>query len=459
MTRTIVSVFANNDRVSFNLYLAPGDIPNARDLYDFGCAENDPPFMQMSQGLLAPDVVKCAGTHLFENLSKHPAVKDAVTMALASTPDKVAPLYVYLNAEKAEGLPWETLYTPVGNFLALDRRWPIARIADSSAMFPTMNRTFRPPLKVSLALSAAGVDSTPEWDAFFNAVKGTAIDLMLQVFVCQRELKTAIEKLNDPRVTVQFLTSRSDFLNAVKNFGPHILHFFCHGSTDGGPHLQLATLADWDGGDPRGSIIVVPNDLYPFSSSNIGGTTWLVALNCCEGGAAVANAATVQDAYSLARLLVTNGFPAAVGMREPIASDDAHVFCQTFYPSVLSILQEVEQQAKAETDFTEVEWARTLYQPRTQLCDQHRADQAPLTAAAASKEWTLPVIYVRPELFMLRVRSTKPELSSHDVEALRAQIKGLRTGREFLQTLPGVPQGAFAEIDKRIADLEAKLYA
>jgi hypothetical protein len=167
----------------------------------------------------------------------------------------------------------------------------------------------------------------------------------------------------------------------------------------------------------------------------------------------------VQDAYSLARLLVTNGFPAAVGMREPIASDDAHVFCQTFYPSVLSILQEVEQQAKAETDFTEVEWARTLYQPRTQLCDQHRADQTPLTAAAASKEWTLPVIYVRPELFMLRVRSTKPELSSHDVEALRAQIKGLRTGREFLQTLPDVPQGAFAEIDKRIADLEARLYA
>src|SRR5207253_9508507 len=62
MTRTIVSVFANNDRVSFNLYLAPGDIPNARDLYDFGCTENDPPFMQMSQGLLAPDVVKCTGT-------------------------------------------------------------------------------------------------------------------------------------------------------------------------------------------------------------------------------------------------------------------------------------------------------------------------------------------------------------------------------------------------------------
>ncbi len=144
MTRTIVSVFANNDHVSFNLYLAPGDFSDARALYDFGCTENDPPFMQMSQGLLAPDIVKCAGTHLFENLSKHPAVKDAVTMALANTPEKVAPLYVYLNAEKAEGLPWETLYTPVGNFLALDRRWPIARIADSSAMFSSTGRSAFP---------------------------------------------------------------------------------------------------------------------------------------------------------------------------------------------------------------------------------------------------------------------------------------------------------------------------
>ncbi len=310
--------------------------------------------------------------------------------------------------------------------------------------------------------SAAGVDSTPQWDAFYNSVKGKAIDLALQVFVCQKELKAAIEGLNDPRVNVQveFLQSRSDLLEKVKKFAPHILHFFCHGSTEGGPYLQLATLRDWDGGDPRGSIAIAPDDLYPFSTSNVSGYTWLVALNCCEGAAPVANAATAEDVYSLARLLVTNGFSAAVGMREPIASDDAHIFCQAFYPSVLAILQELQPpQGNVKTDFTEVEWARALYEPRTRLRDKYRADKPPLLAASASREWTLPIIYVRPELFMLRVRFTNPELSSADVETLRSQIKTIRATRDFLQTVPNIPQGVFMDINNQLADLEAKLYA
>lgn len=459
MARTVVSIFSNpiNDQVNFNLEHAPGNFANARELYAFECTENDPPFVQIRQGLLDPDIVQCAGERLYTNLSSHPAVREAIAMALAITPDKVAPLYIYLTSDKAEGLPWETLYA-AGNFLALDRRWPIARIADSSAIVQATNPTFRPPLKVSLVLSAAGVDSTPEWDAFYTSVKETTIELALQVFVCQRELKTAIEGLNDPRVNVQveFLQSRSDLLEKVKNFAPHILHFFCHGSTEGGPYLQLATRADWDGADPRGSIIIVPDDLYQFSISNVSGFTWLVALNCCEGAAAVTNAATAEEIYSLARLLVTNGFAAAVGMREPIASDDAHIFCQAFYPSVLAILHELVQRGNLETDFTEIEWARALYEPRTQLRDKYRANKPPLQAAAASRQWTLPIIYVRPELFMLRVRFTNPSLNASQIEGLRVQIKVLR---DFRQTHHDVPQGALDDIDREIAKLEAQLYA
>jgi CHAT domain len=460
VSRTVVSIFfnPNNDQVNFNLDRAPGNFPNARDLYAFECTENDPPFMKIRQRQLGPDIVKCAGERLYDNLSKHPAVREAIAMALTITQDNVAPLYVHLNSEKAEALPWETLFA-AGNFLTLDRRWQIARIADTAAMVQAKNLTFRPPLKVSLVLSAAGVDSTPQWDAFYNSLRGTAIELVLQVFVCQRELKVTIEGLNDPQVNVQveFLQSRSDLLEKVKNFAPHILHFFCHGSTEGGPYLQLATLADWEGGDPRGSIAIAPDDLYPFSTSNVSGYTWLVVLNCCEGAAPVANAATAEDAYSLARLLVTNGFCAAVGMREPIASDDAHTFCQAFYPSVLAILQELQpQQKNVKTDFTEVEWARALHGPRAQLRDKYRADKPPLLAAAASREWTLPIIYVRPELFMLRVRFTNPLLTASQIEVLRAQIKLLRN---FRQTHPDVPQGALDDIDTQIADLEAQLYA
>jgi hypothetical protein len=310
-----------------------------------------------------------------------------------------------------------------------------------------------------LIASAAHVDSMPEWKSFYNAVKRTEIELQLQIFVCQEELKIAIERLNDARVTVQYLSSKLELLNAIQAFAPHILHFFCHGSTDGGAHLRLANRADWDGEDPRGSIIIVPNDLDQFTSANVSGNVWLVVLNCCQGSAVVAHATSLEDTYSLARSLVTQGFPAVIGMREPIASGDAHVFCQAFYPSVFSILQETEQQGKAGTDFTEVEWARALYQPRAQLRDLHAENQPPAVAAAACKEWTLPVIYIRPELFKLRVRSTNSALSEDEKKKLLGQLRALRAGRETLQTLPEVPQAVLADIDQRMADLEKQLYA
>lgn len=461
MNRTVVSMmstFTNggNEKeiVYFNLYSAPGNFQDAEKLYPFVCTEDDSPFIQMSQGLLDPDVVKCAGTRLFELLSNHTAVKDAMTLALAAPLDKVAPLYVYLKSGQAEGLPWETLYVPQAKFLALDSRWPIARIAGSLRAVPVMNNTFRPPLKVTLLLAAAGIDATPEWEAFYGALKNTPLELELQVFVCQSELRGAIESLHDQRIIVDYLPTKPDLFAAVKIFAPHILHFFCHGATDGGPYLQLATLVDWDGLSPRGSMIIEPNDLYPFSSTNVGGSgnTWLVTLNCCQGSA------PIEDAYSLARSLVSNGFPVVVGMREVIASNDAYVFCKAFYSAILEILQEVEQRGQVGADFIEVDWAKALYSARTQLCDRHSDGLPVSTAAAKCKEWTLPVIYVRPETFMLRFRGTNPNLSPHDVEALRAQLKALRSTRTFMLTISGVPKQAFDDIDKRITELEANLY-
>ncbi len=461
MNRTVVSImstFTNGgnekEAVFFNLHSAPNNFQDAEKLYPFVCTEDELPFTQMSQGLLHPDVVKCAGARLFELLSKHTAVRDAMRLSLTAPVDKVVPLYIYLKSDQTEGLPWETLFTPQANFLALDSRWPIARIAGSSPMAAVIDRTFRPPLKVTLLLAAVGIDATPEWEAFYSALKNAPLEMELQVFVCQSELEAAIKSLDDQRITVDYLREKPDLFAAVKNFAPHILHFFCHGATDGGPHLQLATLQDWDGLSSRGSMIIEPNDLYPFSSTTVGssGNTWLVTLNCCQGGA------PVEDAYSLARSLVSNGFPVAVGMREVIASHDAHVFCKSFYCAILEVLQEIERRGQVEADFIEVDWAKVLYAARMQLCDRHSDGDPVSVAAMKCKEWTLPVIYVRPELFMLRFRGTNPELSADDVEALRAQLKALRATRTFMRTIPGVPQQAFDDIDKRIVELETKLY-
>ncbi len=449
MSGTVVSIFSDwNGQVSFNLHSASGEIEHARDLYRFDCTTNEQAFLQMHQLPPTADEVKSAGRRLFEALEKHPAVKDAITAALMLPQESVAPLYIYLNVDndQIEGLPWESLYAaPPGMFLALDTRWPIARVADSSAIVPEIERTFQPPLKVMAILSAAGVDATPEWKEFYEAIKN-ASELNLQVFVCQPELKGLIEGLGDKRVTVQYVTTKSDLFAAVNTFDPHILHFFCHGSTDGGAHLQLANRQDWVGENPRGSIALGKEELTPFCSKER--NIWLVTLNCCQGAAAA------EDSYSLARSLVTKGFPAVIGMRELIATEDAHLFCTAFYAAVV---QEVGQWKGKGQDVHEVEWAKVLCQPRIQLCDKHSGDLPRITAAAASKEWTLPVIYVRPEPFKIRMSSvpSTPVREIPDREVLEATLKKLR---EFKVAVPDLPQSTMEELDKRISDLEKQLY-
>jgi hypothetical protein len=447
MDRTVIGIYSDikesdtkEEEVRFNLYLAPGDIDQAKKLYIFDCTPEDQAFIKTGS-----DSVKCAGMRLFETLARHPAVSAAITGALAIPQEGIAPLYIHLNADRVEGLPWESLYVPPGMFLALDARWPIARIADSSTAIE-IERTFKPPLKVMAVLSAADVDATPEWKELYKAIQGTQ-EIELQIFTCQPELKEQIEGLHDQRVTVNYIVTKSDLFAALNTFDPHILHFFCHGSTNNGAHLQLATRADWDGEKESGSIAIGKDELAPFCKKER--NIWLVTLNCCQGAAAA------EDTYSLARSLVTKGFPAVIGMREVIATQDAHLFCRAFYSAVL---QEIELCKKTGQDIIEVEWAKALHLPRTELCDQHNSSLPRPQAAATFREWTLPVIYVRPERFKLRIGTKhlrQSKLSLHEREVLEAQLKGIR---EFKATVPDIPQSVMDDIEKRIHELEKKLY-
>lgn len=444
-TRTVVSIFSDiHEQVSFNLSSAPGSIENAETLYSFGCTAAEPVFASVNQQPLSCDAMQFAGKRLFEELAIHPAVKTAMTVALTIPQESMAPLYIYLQAtnDKIEELPWESLYeASSGAFLALDSRWPVARIVNGSALM-NIERTFLPPLKVVAVLSAAAVDATPEWRDFYDAIK-EADDLELSVFVCQPELKAEIEQLGDHRVSVQYIATKPDLFAALTTLDPHMLHFFCHGSTDGGPHLQLATRADWTGENPRGSIALGKDELAPFGKPQR--NIWLVTLNCCQGAAA-------QDTYSLARSLVEQGFPAVVGMREVIATEDAHLFCKAFYASALSIVRAVGQPGKA-GEPSIVEWANALYQPRIQLCDRYNSAVPLMQAAASLKEWTLPVMYVRPELFELRISPTK---KSHQMDVDEITLKALQG---FLATHPDTPPEKLVAIKQTIDILWQQLSA
>src|SRR5438270_13868845 len=109
MKGIVISIFKSNGGTLFNLDYATGDFPQARTLWEFECHDDDGLFKQMRQGMRQEEVVRKAGRLLLENLLTHPAVKQAIEAALANAIGNIAPLYIHLNSEKVEALPWEAL--------------------------------------------------------------------------------------------------------------------------------------------------------------------------------------------------------------------------------------------------------------------------------------------------------------------------------------------------------------
>ena len=114
-----------------------------------------------------------------------------------------------------------------------------------------------------------------------------------------------------------------------------MVRFFCHGSAQNSPHIELARKSDWQALEPK-PLIVEALDFHGFTKSTAE-RPWLIVLNCCEG-AGVTEAA---DSQSLALQLVQEGVaPAVVGMREPVVSSTANQLTEALYSKLLTTLAE-----------------------------------------------------------------------------------------------------------------------
>jgi hypothetical protein len=154
----------------------------------------------------------------------------------------------------------------------------------------------------------------------------------------------------------------------------------------------------------------------------------------------------VGTVHSLARDLVNRGpFCAAVAMREPVRPEDAVSLSGGFYPGFVAAVQSVVEAAGAAT---EIDWATLMVEPRRRLCETHQ-NGSPFTAAAKStKEWTLPVLYVRPTAFQASLDS---RVATTTADSLTLEL--LRTLKAQLP--PAAPASLRADIDAKIAELEA----
>lgn len=386
---------------------SPIVIPDAEKWQVFDCDPDAmPPWTQAGS-------VREHGLILRQKLTSHPAIASAIQHVLSTPLASRHPVYFKVQASDAERLRWEALWDEDQEFLALDARWPIARIAESQR--PDAQHTvhpYAPPLRVMALLSALGRPAKPQWKELHRAVEkarelGLAVELA--VFFGEEELlqevREEIAQGTLPGVQAAAIGDPAAIEEALDAFAPHILHFYCHGSANvGKPQLELAKITDHDLG--KSSVILGISKLAGFPALR---NVWLVTLNCCEGGKAAANL------HSMAHQLVANVVPAAVGMLEPIDAGDAHKFCGAFYTAVFRAVREIENSPAPGNG--EIEWVETLHPPRSLLA---QPDPGPLSRV----EWTLPVLYVRPERFEVKLEALPaPEL----LQSMRLRAEAIAT--------------------------------
>jgi len=378
--------------------------------------------------------VRRAGEAIYSRLVGHPEFQTALVQAMAVATDERCPLLVHLDIDgAADRIPWETLCAPDGTFLGLEPRWSVARVVDSAVKLPG-TVAFQPPLRIAVLLSCLGISAADEWARLIQAVQASAVPVEILALVGEPDVEETIAKQAHPNVTVAGIPGADDFpelREQVVTFRPHVLHLFCHGSLRDGAHLELATQVDWLANAPVSSLFLEPNQVAALADPVE--RPWLAVLNCCEGAGAS------DQIHTLASSLVySGGIAAVVGMREPIASDDATLFTERFYPLLLDAVARVAAGSPGVLD-----WSGLLVEPRRGLVQRR---PGVFTAVAADRrEWTLPVLYLRPEDFVVSLAAPPTP-----ADLLRLEI--LRTIRATASATS--PTTYVADLDRLIGELE-----
>jgi hypothetical protein len=336
------------------------------------------------------NAVRERGRLLRERLFSHDGIKQLLQRLEQTPVGEVKPLYVVLKQGDPELFSWETLCTSTDDFVALDKRWPIGRISDPMSAPSRPPPTLRLPVKVMAIISALGVHGqAKEWELFRAALLKTrklGLEIQLKLLVGDPEMRAAIDKAIAGGLTgveVSHLDKTgSRVIQEIVGWDPNIVHFFCHGVVEAtGKSLELATGSDYTTpGITRGSVRIRSKSLSEMSDNL--SNPWLLTLNCCASGQAA------KDLQSMAHEVVSAGFPAAVAMLEPVDASDAHEFTRAFYSTVFASLVRVKTDLEKQ-QMVSFEWVPAMYEARTAISQLHQDHPE------NSREWTLPVLYVR----------------------------------------------------------------
>ncbi|MHA7207934.1 CHAT domain-containing protein [Arthrobacter sp. MDT1-65] len=390
------------------------------------------------------------GEELANLLKRHAPVKLAMNIALSQLPSAPpVPIYFRVASSGADSLPWEQLFFVPQGFLALDARWPIARIA--KRVHDVRQRSFEVPFRIVAVLSAAGEigNGKSQLETLIRSVstaRKRGLEIVLKVISGDAEIIDAVAERADSAVTADWIASTpTGITRQIYDARPHVLHVLCHGgyAAPGVPGLNFATDLDFEGGAETGSLVV--------SISSLGGSlsdsTWLVVLAACES-AATEDRAILSPASgsSAAHLLVDAGIPAVIGMREIVDLTAMNRFCKVVYPELLAI---VIRAATADGSFEHiVEWAPALTAPRLAS-----AGVDPVSDAA----WSDPVLYVQQENLRVDTRTGGP-LTGDELKTLRGRLAEFLSFEQRLEP-KATPAGVLKEVQAEIARLRETIRA
>jgi len=380
---------------------------------------------------LTPDAARAAGQQLFNAISEHPDVRSQLSVALRASPGQRFPLYVQSRVPWVDGLPWEALCDSDGNFLGLDGRWPIGRIA--SRVRPIAVRAFNSPLRVVAVLSAAMTSGVPQLQALLAALSTPAAAAVgVNLYVISGE-EAVLSAAVGPGVTAEVIAPDApELARQITAANPNILHVLCHGgATAGISTLNFATVTDFDASSD-GSIRLPVADM---ASALAQVDPWLAVLIAYDGSG-------VTDS-PLVHELVSTGIPVAIGTRRPIDVTDSDRFCAALYPELFDLLERALASGGPRSGARRINWVDALTAPRR------------LAAGFADgASWTDWVLYTQEAPFEVFVPS--PQLSVTDQTRLLGQIDVLRGSLANIDPAT-TPPGMIEELQARIAELEATL--
>lgn len=398
---------------------------------------------QIRIGSLAGANALARGQELVRMLERHQPVKEALKITLSHPPaTDPQPVYFRVVSPAADALPWECLYHPQRGFVALDPRWPLARIGTS--VHDLRERSFRPPFRVVAVLSAARCDGLLQFEGIDAAVRRARrddLDVQLHVITGQRSILDAIEKNAAPYLSVEKIAATPTALQRqIGSARPSILHVLCHGTYSGTvPGLAFATQQDLLGDEPVGNVVLATEQLAGELQPH---DPWLVVLAACE-------TARSGDGAGFAHKLVDAGLPAVIGMRRLVDLTAMNVFTAAVYPEIFALIQSTVAAARADSRPRVIEWSSALTAPRQAATVG--VDETVVDA------WTDPVLYSQQDDLKVLIEPVDPVAAEE-----QARLRGaLAAWIEYRQTRDPVdtPADLLAEADETIARLRRLLGA